>query len=88
VTDRVPNVIELGRKPNPCRYVWTAYNNEEQLRQGATWVSLKRAVDELEECTVVILDLYTTEAEVIQDISQFLEHWRANYFDDAWSFMK
>jgi hypothetical protein len=86
--ERQPNVIELGRKPNPCRYIWTAYNAQEQLRQGATWVSLKRAIEEVEDAIVVVLDLYTTEAEVIQDPQQFLEHWRTNYFNEDWSFMK
>lgn len=87
--ERVPNVVELGRRPEDVRYVWIAYTSSEhgseKLRQGSTWITLKRAIEELgEDTVVVIVDLVKLKAYQLEDPESFLDSWRPEYFNFDW----
>lgn len=91
MSERIPNVIELGRRPTPLRYVWIAYTTIDDVevnRIGATWATLKRSREELGDGVVVkIVDIYEDRVHTFATpelIDGFMESWRANYFDDQW----
>lgn len=84
--DRIPNVIELGRRPEPCRYVWVIRTEDENVRMGATWGSLKRTLEEEDgnNPTLRVMDLLIDEVVLITDMESFMEDWRVNYFNTRW----
>jgi len=83
--NRVPNVIELGRRPVPLRYSWIATNGQGEIRQGSTWITLKRALEEMEEVTIRVVDLHRNRVFVLKDPESFLNKWRPQYFNYDWN---
>ena len=85
--ERQPNLIELGRRPDPVRYMWIFMMENGTLKSGATWMTLKRASEECDYDDVKlmkIVDLVENKVYTITDIPELLEEWRANYFNPQW----
>lgn len=81
---RVPNLVELGRRPAPVRYIWIAVTEENDIRSGATWMMLRRTLEEYEVKSLRVVDLVTNKVTPINDADALLEQWRNNYFDFDW----
>lgn len=90
MSERIPNVVELGRRPDPVRYIWFAYDNTEdgeEVRMGATWATLRRAQEEMAHRPMVkVIDLYNDKVHTFfgDEVDEFLDEWRNHYFDDGW----
>lgn len=83
--ERIPNLIELGRRPDDPRYVWILKTGNGQIRQGSTWITLKRALDEVEiqDFEVILVDLKDYDCTALEpdEMEGFMQHWRENYWD-------
>lgn len=83
---RVPNMIELGRRPDPLRYVWTAVAENGDIHTGSTWGSLNRVMGDKKIDVLYVSDLIGKKVHEFSGakIDKFMDLWRRNYFDPAY----
>ena len=93
---RLPNLVELGRRPEKVRYVWVAMMKDGSVKSGATWMTLNRVI---EDHTVdgklygvrkfKLIDLVNDTVIHLSDSAlSFLGLWRKNYFVPKWDWSK
>ena len=83
--NRIANLVELGRRPNPVRYVWIMEMKDGSVKTGATWMMLKRAWEESDDVkSVKFVDLVKNKVHLVQVFDKFLQTWREHYFDPNW----
>lgn len=82
---RIPNLVELGRSPNPLRYVWLLVGPT--VHAGTTWMGLNRSYKKHPDAHLMVLRLKLKE--IIECTpEEFLEKWRPHYFDPNWMFVR
>lgn len=82
---RVPNLVELGRRPNPVRYVWIVVLGDGSIKSGATWMMLRRTLEDSDYEVVKVIDINRDKVlNVTLKVKSFMEVWREHYFDPNW----
>lgn len=82
---RVPNLVELGRRPDPVRYFWVA-RTDNDLFGGAGYRRLMSILAKYPETTLLLTDIVDNEVVPVTNKEQFMAEWRANYFDIDWKY--
>lgn len=85
---RVPNKVELARKPDPVRYTWIV-KTDKDIYYGATWGHLQTVyenVPEDTEYTLLIIDTVEAQCYQVEDFEAFMTEWRQNYFNPEWKY--
>jgi hypothetical protein len=85
VKQRIPNVVELGRRPDPVRYVWIV-KTADDVYAGSGYRRLTANLGKYPDCEPLVTDTIDLEAIRITDREHFLTEWRANYFDTSWKY--
>jgi hypothetical protein len=84
---RIPNVIELGRRPDVIRYVWILLDDKNNFHSGASWSSLHRIMKYHTGPHKMFLVVDTQRNKVFRlSPEKWLETWRPYYFDPNWEF--
>lgn len=87
--NRLPNVTELGRRPDKVRFMWVFQLRDGSIKSGATWMTLRSAHNETprkDVKSVNFIDLIQKEVQEIHydNIPLLMQAWRENYFDPKW----
>lgn len=84
------NATDIWKRPMEIRYIWYVEVHNEKSYVGATWYSLKKAIDKPEVSVVKAIDIIDDEVInlTINNIEDFMEQWRDNYHNPNWKFKK
>lgn len=84
---RVPNRVELARKPDVPRYIWVAKVKEGDTLMGMTWAHLDNILNEKEVEQITFVDLFITKSYLLKNnFEAFMANWRLHYFDANWQY--
>lgn len=81
---RIPNLIELGRRPDVIRYVWILIEKGNSIHTGTAWTALSKALEGVENYKrFAVVDL---RRNIVIDLDplEWLEMWRPHYFNPDW----
>ena len=81
---RLPNLVELGRRPDTPRYVWIVVTKD-GINSGAAWRSLERVLEKNKAKKFLVVDTKTGHSFVTKP-KKFMPLWREHYFDPSWEF--
>jgi hypothetical protein len=85
VKQRIPNVVELGRRPDPVRYVWIN-KTEDDVYAGSGYRRLMANLEKYPDCELLVIDTIDDEVIRIADKEHFMREWRVHYFDTTWKY--
>ncbi len=88
---RLPNVVELARKPDKPRYIWIAIWGKGEGGSiesvGMTWTHLDTILKQNRIKRLLVVDFHLAKTyEISEEFRDFMDQWRANYFDPKWSY--